>query len=173
MVTSCHIWRKIGFLDKNIGLVTALDLIKCLKTGQKQIFRLTCATVHKLPSNISTIFKWNINCLFSELVIHTASIGDSNSPPSTIICPRSSDPFYIVTYYITWVTTSSTHSITSFIGVEVASWCVYQTYDTKQYAIYLHVSSYISPILLYKVRTTKKIFFCGFPKCPFYQYYLK
>ena len=27
------------------------------------------------------------------------------------VCPRSSDPFYIVTYYIKWVTTSWTHSI--------------------------------------------------------------
>ena len=26
------------------------------------------------------------------------------------VCPRSSDPFYIVTYYIKWVTTSWTHS---------------------------------------------------------------
>ena len=27
------------------------------------------------------------------------------------ICPRSSDPFYIVSYYIKWVTTSWTHSM--------------------------------------------------------------
>ena len=26
------------------------------------------------------------------------------------VCPRSSDPFYVVTYYIEWVTTSWTHS---------------------------------------------------------------
>ena len=26
------------------------------------------------------------------------------------VCPRSSDPFYIVTYYIKWVTTPWTHS---------------------------------------------------------------
>ena len=29
----------------------------------------------------------------------------------TTVCPRSSDPFYVVTYYIKWVTTSWTHSI--------------------------------------------------------------
>ena len=29
----------------------------------------------------------------------------------TTICSRSSDPFYIVTQYIEWVTTSWTHSI--------------------------------------------------------------
>ena len=31
-----------------------------------------------------------------------------------IVCPRSSDPFYVVTYYIRWVTTSWTYSIISF-----------------------------------------------------------
>ena len=30
---------------------------------------------------------------------------------NTTICPRSSDPFYIVTYNKKWVTTSWTHSI--------------------------------------------------------------
>ena len=29
----------------------------------------------------------------------------------TTVCPRSSDPFYVVTYYIKLVTTSWTHSI--------------------------------------------------------------
>ena len=27
------------------------------------------------------------------------------------VCPRSSDPFYLVTYFIKWVTTSWTNSI--------------------------------------------------------------
>ena len=31
----------------------------------------------------------------------------------TTVCPKSSGPFHIVTYYIKWVTTSSTHSIMS------------------------------------------------------------
>ena len=31
--------------------------------------------------------------------------------PSDTMCPRSSDPFYIVTYYIKWFTTSWTYSI--------------------------------------------------------------
>ena len=29
----------------------------------------------------------------------------------TTVCPRSSDPFYTVTYYMKWVTTSWTYSI--------------------------------------------------------------
>ena len=31
------------------------------------------------------------------------------------VCPRSSDPFYIVGYYIAWVTTSWTSSIKFFV----------------------------------------------------------
>ena len=34
------------------------------------------------------------------------------------ICPRSSDQFYIVCYYIKWVTTSWTHSIKLLRGVK-------------------------------------------------------
>ena len=33
---------------------------------------------------------------------------------SYTVCPGSSDPFYIVTYYIKWVTTSWTYSITAY-----------------------------------------------------------
>ena len=32
-------------------------------------------------------------------------------------CPRSSDPFYIVTYYIIWVTTSWTDGMMSIISI--------------------------------------------------------
>ena len=41
------------------------------------------------------------------------------------VSPRSSDPFYVVSYYIKWVTTSWTHSyidqteiISSYISIE-------------------------------------------------------
>ena len=34
------------------------------------------------------------------------------------ICQRSSYPFYIVTYYIKWVTTSWTHSIKKILAYE-------------------------------------------------------
>ena len=44
-------------------------------------------------SNGSYIFE----CLSTLLSLYT-------------ICPRSSDPFYVVSYYIKWVTTSWTHS---------------------------------------------------------------
>ena len=32
------------------------------------------------------------------------------SSKNATMCPRSSDPFYIVSYYIKWVTTAWTHS---------------------------------------------------------------
>ena len=32
------------------------------------------------------------------------------------VCPGSSDPFYVVTYYIKWVTTSWTYSISKWHG---------------------------------------------------------
>ena len=34
-----------------------------------------------------------------------------NTDTDNTVCPRSSDPFYIVSYYIKWVTTSWTYSI--------------------------------------------------------------
>ena len=36
--------------------------------------------------------------------------GNRSDPAHGTVCPRSSDPFYIVSYYINWVTTSWTHS---------------------------------------------------------------
>ena len=35
----------------------------------------------------------------------------------TTVCPRSNDPFYIVTYYIKWVTTSWTYKKMSYVKV--------------------------------------------------------
>ena len=35
---------------------------------------------------------------------------------STTVCPESSDPFYMVSYYIRWVTTSWTYSTNSEIN---------------------------------------------------------
>ena len=37
------------------------------------------------------------------------------------VCPRSSDPFYLVSFYIKWVTTSWTYSIGS--GLDYAIGC--------------------------------------------------
>ena len=34
----------------------------------------------------------------------------ATGPGKDTVCPRSSDPFYVVTYYIKWVITSSKHS---------------------------------------------------------------
>ena len=42
---------------------------------------------------------------FCQGTTSTSDIDNSHT-----LCPRSSDPFYIVTYHIKWVTTSWTHS---------------------------------------------------------------
>ena len=41
----------------------------------------------------------------------------------TTMCPGSSDPFYIVSYYIKWVTTSWTHVIIGIHQGNVADPC--------------------------------------------------
>ena len=40
------------------------------------------------------------------------------------VCPRSSDLFYVVTYYIKWVTTSWTDSIKSILNNNHANNCI-------------------------------------------------
>ena len=40
------------------------------------------------------------------------------------VCPRSSDPFYIVTYYIKWVTTSWTYSIYKCLHSVFVPWYI-------------------------------------------------
>ena len=50
------------------------------------------------------------------------------------MCPRSSDPFYIVTYYIIWVTTSWTHGKSdagSLFHVDAGYY--YHYYSNEQY----------------------------------------
>ena len=42
------------------------------------------------------------------------------------VCPKSSDPFYIVSYYIKWVTTSLTHSI--YLIICANFWITRSTY---------------------------------------------
>ena len=59
-----------------------------LSSRKRPIFLHLCTTCSELICNISTIL--------SSLLTTTA-------------CPRSSDPFYIVSYYINWVTTSQTY----------------------------------------------------------------
>ena len=48
----------------------------------------------------------DIKCLkeISEASPHTCA--PISEFPSSTVCPRSSDPFYIVSYYINWVTIS-------------------------------------------------------------------
>ena len=53
--------------------------------------------------------------LILPLQLHI-SICLSISTDICTICPRSSDPFYMITYYMKWVTTSWTAGINKFVG---------------------------------------------------------
>ena len=53
---SC-IKEKKFFSEKKIRIVTALDLIKCLKQIKEYRLHLTCAPITGLPSKISTMGK--------------------------------------------------------------------------------------------------------------------
>ena len=51
------------------------------------------------------------------------------------VCPKSSDPFYIESYYIKWVTTSCTYSTTIFFF----SFCnISHSQEAEYYAILKH-----------------------------------
>ena len=57
--------RKRGIFWGKIRFATAPDLIKCLKQIKKRILLLTCASITKLPPNISTMISveklWHVN----------------------------------------------------------------------------------------------------------------
>ena len=48
-------------------------------------------------------------------IILIISLLSDNQMLGHTVCPVSSDPFYVVTYYIKWVTTYWTHSIPGFM----------------------------------------------------------
>ena len=68
---------------------------------------------------ISITNKWNGKFLMSSFFIHTAKPQCKQTFCvlwiHQTVCPRSIDPFYIVSYFIKWVTTSWTCSIRHFI----------------------------------------------------------
>ena len=61
------------------------------------------------------------------------------------VCPRSSDPFYVVTYYIKWVTTSWTYSI--WTVEEMSRAMLWQKFQTLFWPIWCNFTLYVSPHL--------------------------
>ena len=53
----------------------------------------------------------HIKLIILDNYIHRADLISTKKCTVCTVCQRSSDPFYLVTYYIKWVTTSWTHSI--------------------------------------------------------------
>ena len=59
------------------------------------------------------------------------SLGNLSIAYIDTVCPRSSDPFYIVTYYINWVPTSWIYSILYYCMSQKSSPFLYSKYTMK------------------------------------------
>ena len=69
----------------------------------KEMSRQTChksKSIDKREIKISP-YKYKINFLYLFYICCSRKV---------TVCPKSSDPFHIISYYIKWVTTSWTHS---------------------------------------------------------------
>ena len=69
-----------------------------------------------------------LNCLNHSFILYFAhgldhSVKKKPLKHNGTVSPRSSDPFYIVTYYIKWVTTSWTYSIFTWLEYYILGVC--------------------------------------------------
>ena len=79
------------------------------------------------------------------------------------MCPRSSDSFYIVSYYINWITTSWTHSICGLSGKTMGAGGKGRA--TKKITFFEGRKKNVATKLRgVGVRPLKNELFCGFPK---------
>ena len=65
---------------------------------------------------------------------------------NSTVCPGSSDPFYIVTYYIEWVTTSWTYSILVFSRRKKQADSTYQLHLQYMNSMYQEILKLAKPI---------------------------
>ena len=82
------------------------------------------------------------------------------------VCPRSSDPFYIVIYYRKWVTTSWTYSIILFAhpkNLGLLQWCLFSKGWIK-YRIFFGNLMVFDYILLSKISKGYPTIYQGFVK---------
>ena len=97
----------LGFSNKKIRFVTALDLIKCLNQAKYKILLLMCGPFFDLPSNISTIGPIvDLHFLSFLLFFYTfscfPSLFTSISKKSTIVqLGPAYVPFVLVCYTLT------------------------------------------------------------------------
>ena len=65
--------------------------------------------IHKLKKNFFFNVSQNLFCIYlKNFLIYEKKVIDAYNDT---VCPRSSDPFYVSTCYIKWVTTFWTYSI--------------------------------------------------------------
>ena len=82
---------------------------------KQRLFRLINLPLVEMSSQCESCNLWQIfitaiswyGIIYILLILFPRSVADFYT-----VCPRSSDPFYFVTYYIKWVITSWTYSIT-------------------------------------------------------------
>ena len=78
------------------------------------------ASIDKLKTHMSTHTQGLKTCEICHAEVRIYVLFKLRDQQATV-CQRSSDPFYIVTYYIKWVTTSLTHSILVFLLWQLAA----------------------------------------------------
>ena len=96
----------VFILDDNseIGALLQSYLISCLR----HLFRLRAVT----------------NPIFVKTFLHPCTTYSELPSYISNVCPRSSDPFYILSYYIIWVTTSWTDGYILLYVQEDVSVCI-------------------------------------------------
>ena len=80
-------------------------------------------------------------------------IWDSQGTVLYTVCPRSSDQFYILTYYIKWVTTSWTDGIYTNILQTIA---FNEQYGLLKSQAFRHTFEYDGLLLIYAYRCLSK-----------------
>ena len=111
--------ESMSFRIKNIRSMTALDVIECFEEKVEKQIAPDVRIFNELPSNKGPWFIQTLNYnTFLELISQRWELNDPTKRGNKqsvftigIHCvSKSSDPLFIVSYYIKWVTTFWTHS---------------------------------------------------------------
>ena len=111
--------ESMSFRIKNIRFMTALDVIKCFEEQVEKQIGPDVRIFNELPYNKGPWFIQTLNYnTFLELISQRWELNDPTKRGNKqsvftigIHCvSKSSDPLFIVSYYIKWVTTFWTHS---------------------------------------------------------------
>ena len=68
------------------------------------------------------------------------------------VCPRSSDPFYIITYYMKWVTTSWTDMLDIYRYIFQESWIWVFRLNPDPGRFHVHLPITLNAIQMYSIK---------------------